>query len=137
MDKLAWVLSLGLQLGIVAAVVIYSVRQMKRLGKLNLTTVVCSLCTAALVLVTLFICSGALLERRLTRDQMEDAGVIATITMACAALVAGSAAVVCLVRKTAGWRLVFILQTPLCLYLGLITMYGAMGKPFSASSPTS
>jgi hypothetical protein len=29
MDKLAWVLSLGLQLGIVAAVVIYSVRQMK------------------------------------------------------------------------------------------------------------
>ena len=89
MDKLAWVLSAGLQLGIGAAVVIYSVRQMKRLGKLNLTTVVCSLCTAALVLVTLFICSGALLERRLTRDQIEDAGVIATITMACAAIVAG------------------------------------------------
>jgi hypothetical protein len=135
MDKLSFVLSACLQLGVVAAVVIYSCRQMKRFGKLTLTTVICSLCAVALVLVTLFICSGAYLERQLTRDQIEDAGVIATITMACAALMAGCAAVVCLLRKSAGWRLVFILQTPLCLYLGLITMYVAMGKPFSASAP--
>jgi hypothetical protein len=135
MNKLSLVLGAGLQLGIVTAVVIYSCRQMKKLGKLNLTTVGCSLSTAALVLVTLFICSGAFLERRLTRDQIEDAGVIATITMACSAVVAGCAALVCLLRKSAGWRLLFILQTPLCLYLGLITMYVAMGKPFGPTPP--
>jgi hypothetical protein len=87
------------------------------------------------VLVILFICSGAFLERRLTRDQIEDAGVIATIAMACSALVAGCAALVCLVRKSAGWPLVFVLQTSLCLYLGLTTVYVAMGKPFSPDVP--
>lgn len=131
MSKLLLIASACLQLGIVAAIVIYSIRQMVRIGARNVLTVLCALCTAALTLVALFICSGSLLEKVLTRDAIENAGLVAMITMVAAALVAGFTALVCLLRRSAGWRLVFLLQMPICLYLALVAMYAAMGKPFA------
>jgi hypothetical protein len=132
MDTFSLIVSAFLQLGLLGAIVIYSLRQMKRLGGFNVITVVCSLCTASVVVVALFICTGAFLERFLSRDRIVDAGVVATATMAGATLMSGCAALVCLLRRSVGWRMVFILQTLTCLYLGLITMHVAMGKPFSS-----
>ncbi len=100
-----------LELILVAAIVIYSLRQIRLRKEPRLPAVLAAVYTAALVILMLFLFLGAPLERNLSRDSIMDAGVVATLTMMCAGAVSGCAALVCLLRKTQGWRAAFILQT--------------------------
>jgi hypothetical protein len=132
MSSLFLVVSAIVQLGLVGAIVTYSFQRIRRRGGHKAIIATAYVTTVAIVVGTLFICSGGFIEKFVSRGRMQDIGVVATVAMVVAATACGSTALVCLIRRIQGWRVVFVLQSVTALYLALILTYVAMGKPFSA-----
>jgi len=132
MNPLFFAVSAIVQLGLMGTIIAYSFRQIMKCRGHRAVVAIAYVTTVSLVAGTLFICAGAFLEKLVSRDRMEDIGVVGTVVTLITSLVCGVTALVCLLRSIRGWRMVFVLQALATLYLTLILSYVAMGKPFLA-----
>jgi len=130
MSPLLLAVSAIVQLGLMGAIIAYSFRQIIKCRGHGTLVAIAYVTTVALVAGTLFICAGAFLEKLVSRDRMEDIGVVGTVVTFITGLVCGGTGLASFLRSIRGWRLVFLLQALAAFYLALILLYVAMGKPF-------
>lgn len=130
MSPLSLAISAIVQLALMGAIIAYTFRQITKWRGHWALVAIAYVTTLALVAGTLFICAGAFLEKLVSRDRMEDIGVVGTVAAFITALVCGGTGLVSFLRSIRGWRLVFLVQALAASYLALILLYVAMGKPF-------